>query len=141
MAGQAPSTVTTLQSQESPVHRVTQDIPLRFMQSGKADQSAYIESFNRSYREEVLLARQLDSLEKVREIVANKLRCGREIRPHDVPGNWAPARHRTHLLAAEESRLKPSTKWRSLCGLAYTYMRYPERKRRQLGFPMLLACS
>lgn len=65
------------------------------MKSRKADQSAYVESFNRSYREEVLLACQLDSLEKVREIVADELRCHRETKLHDAPGNLTPARHCT----------------------------------------------
>lgn len=89
------------QSQESPVHRVIQDIELRFIQSGKPDQSAHIESFNRTYHEEEVSAYLLDSLEQVREIAANGLRCDSEIRPHDVLGT-VPASPLPRALACRE---------------------------------------
>jgi Integrase core domain len=78
-----------------------QDIKLRFIQPGKPDQNAYIECFNRTYREEVPSAYLFDSLEEVRETTAEWLERYNEITPHDALGSLPPARYRERLLAAE----------------------------------------
>ena len=78
-----------------------QDIEIRFIQPGKLDQNAYIERFNRTYREEVLSAYLFDSLNEVREITAEWLERYNEIRPHDALGSLPPARYREQLLAPE----------------------------------------
>ncbi len=79
----------------------SQDIELRFIQPGKPDQNAYIEHFNRTYREEVLSAYLFDSPDQVREITAEWLEQYNEIRPHDALDSPPSARYRERLLAGE----------------------------------------
>jgi putative transposase len=75
-------------------------IEIRFIQPGKPDQNAFIERFNRTYREEVLTPYLFDSIEDVRQITEAWLARYNEIRPHDALGSLPPARYREQLLAA-----------------------------------------
>ena len=67
-------------------HRIAID----YIQPGKPDQKAFIERFNRSYREEVLDAHLFDTLDQVREITEAWLEIYNTERPHDGLGQVPP---------------------------------------------------
>ena len=66
------------------------DIEVRYIQPGKPDQNAYIERFNRSYREEVLSAYVFESIEQVQLLTDEWLKTYNEERPHDSLGRVPP---------------------------------------------------
>ena len=78
----------------------TQSVEILFIQPGKPDQNAFVERFNRSYREEVLDAHLFNTLTDVREITDDWIERYNEIRPHDALGSLPPARYREQLLAS-----------------------------------------
>ncbi len=78
-------------------------VELRYIQPGKPNQNAYVERFNRTYREEVLSAYLFDDLDQVREITWEWLQEYNEVRPHDSLGQLPPAVYRRTLTAGNST--------------------------------------
>jgi putative transposase len=67
-----------------------QGIGIRYIQPGKPNLNAFIERFNRTYREEVLNNYLFEDLDQVREITYDWLIAYNERRPHDALGGLPP---------------------------------------------------
>jgi putative transposase len=85
------------------------EVEIRYIQPGKPNQNAYIERFNRTYREEVLDAHLFDSLNQVREATYRWLQTYNETRPHDALGRVPPVVFRKRLEEPEISTYELST--------------------------------
>ncbi len=87
-------------------------VKLAHIQPGKPTQNAFIERFNRTYREEVLNAHLFQSLDDVREITWWWMMDYNEQRPHSATNRIPPTVYRQQIeqkLNAENSTLELSS--------------------------------
>lgn len=80
-----------------------QAIDPRYIQPGKPDQNAFVERFNRSYREDVLDAYVFASVEEVRAVTEEWMEDYNSERPHDSLGGLPPKTFMPRLQPASES--------------------------------------
>lgn len=79
------------------------NVAIRYIQPGKPNQNAFIERFNRTYRDEVLSAYLFEDLDQVREITWHWMMEYNEERPHDSLGDLPPAIYRERKEAGNSS--------------------------------------
>lgn len=84
-------------------------IELRFIEPGEPNQNAYIERFNRTYRNEVLDAYLFKSIEQVQHITEEWLLEYNERRPHDALGGLPPRQFLPRITTAADSSNRLST--------------------------------
>jgi len=75
------------------------NVEIRYIQPGKPNQNAFIERFNRTFRDEVLSAYLFEDLDQVREMAWEWLIEYNEERPHDALGRITPKMFREKIEA------------------------------------------
>ena len=81
----------------------TNGVKLLYIEPGKPNQNAFVERFNRSFREEVLDANQFNALADVQAIADDWLADYNDYRPHDSLGNVPPTQFMPRVFKPEVS--------------------------------------
>lgn len=69
------------------------DIKIKYIQPGKPTQNAYIERFNRSYREDILDAYLFESMDQLRELSLEWMNDYNQLHPHQSLNNMSPLKY------------------------------------------------
>ena len=86
-----------------------QGIVLMFIQPGQPNQNAFVERFNRSFRDEVLNANLFNSVDQAQEAADDWVQDYNEFRPHESLGDVAPMEFMPRKFVKEISSFKLST--------------------------------